>query len=1513
MVLYTGDNTKILQRNYVSQLKVDKPMFKKPKTLRYVNSMVLFFMVTSIAVSFILFIILLTEGDKLTKIEMIEKNIIGYSKLKKLLAILSSMLNLVPTCLIVVQDLFILLSALRLNYKMIDKKLLFKEPEYQLITEQEQKITQLRQPRVGGRRAKSGSTVKSMGSGVMKTPPPESPKLKDRKPTKGSSDYTSPNRFESPRQSNIRRNTGKPAADSKDKGSTEILGGKKDLNSDPILPPNFVSVSNYAVLPDLGNIDHVMFDKTDTLTSGKMKVAEISTYLQCYLVPSRDIEAMISECDVNPEAYSYEDEMGKVIESGDYSEKSQEYAAELEGEFNKEVVQEGSDVSLLDLKLFPDYTKLGREKRPEEMVSSVSLTKKTSPSDRTKVEDIRGVNSGFIHFLNSAMKDPPEVSKELRQLNILEKKFRLAVGSNYPTTDKFNLRRTAMMLNGPRTREDTKDLGSVGGLHDSMVSKVSSMDDSNQDLRIDFKVDKKLSEKNFIFDVNSRKDHLKDLLNLLMICIECSFSDVKLVRSMNLEDRAICDMLTRLGIEIKVKNARQEELKDTGERRPLSINEFTTYQIMWRKSNFHDYDIICVNAYTKNRGRMSIILRDTADPDEYVLIVKGEDSSFRGCFNHATMESREFNLYKAMLTDYRVQGLKRIVLGVKKISETDVVDYLTIYNTISDSSREQLDTFESHADKLEKGLNFGGCIGVKDIVREEAHHLISDLVKAKIQVNILSGDSIDNCLIVAKELGLTKVNFSDTSSYFSVNFKTEKQAFIDLRRMLDSIYELLMDSNLQLIEDLLEKDKGETNVKTKFSFFSKLTRQDNSNTQHSAQAAQHTTQNPQFQSQPQDQDLLLSSAQSKKLKYRKTLVINGNSLYIVLSNPQLRDYMKTILLFSDCIIGHSMQPSQKAVVVNLLKSLSMTVMSVGDGFNDLSMFNHSSIAVQLCVRDVPILLADIQISNLSSLRYLIFCYGATMNCNTMLMNFLAVWINVLWGSIQGVVLVATVYSYTQYTAYEVVIIAAFVAVSGIHFYFTHVEYRDDLSLACPALYLERRIMPANLWKIMIVIAGYALLEGFYIVLSVLQLLASDFGGSGETLGGGQVGLVCSYITGFSALVKMYLTRSRYDWVSSLVLVSLMICLFGLLAAEFLWPNYDIVYPIGYKSMISNIMTFFMWAFCSGITNYIAWTIVLFIKNSFVQPIGKLILRHKRAKKLNELTRANMQKLIYDVCSKKLPDLLESQPLIQIRSCFDAKTILDGSVKRILNIDCFSFSLPIDLFQRIKEVTDRRKFRVFRPPNEIYYTRLYLTITIILFLIEYCLLLVMSDLRRNYLMDSPCSYGVIIYTALLMMTYSDLKHETLTIFTMTANLAFAILNLVVACIDMPLYFRSGYFAAARFMVAPIGSDFFFGALSAVLINLTFAIQLMAAGRTPSNQFPLSLFIARRALGFIYYIILIVITKSRYDKLIKLTFVSQERIKAAMASSNEKLMLLMPKFVLDRINYFEMSSKYLLANC
>lgn len=50
------------------------------------------------------------------------------------------------------------------------------------------------------------------------------------------------------------------------------------------------------------------------------------------------------------------------------------------------------------------------------------------------------------------------------------------------------------------------------------------------------------------------------------------------------------------------------------------------------------------------------------------------------------------------------------------------------------------------------------------------------------------------------------------------------------------------------------------------------------------------------------------------------------------------------------------------------------------------------------------------------------------------------------------------------------------------------------------------------------------------------------------------------------------------------------------------------------------------------------------------------------------------------------------------------------------------------------------------------------------------------------------------------------------------------------------------------------------------------------------------------------------KARHDRLIKLEFISQDRLRNDMNTSKEKLVLLMPKFVLERINYLEMSKNF-----
>lgn len=69
------------------------------------------------------------------------------------------------------------------------------------------------------------------------------------------------------------------------------------------------------------------------------------------------------------------------------------------------------------------------------------------------------------------------------------------------------------------------------------------------------------------------------------------------------------------------------------------------------------------------------------------------------------------------------------------------------------------------------------------------------------------------------------------------------------------------------------------------------------------------------------------------------------------------------------------------------------------------------------------------------------------------------------------------------------------------------------------------------------------------------------------------------------------------------------------------------------------------------------------------------------------------------------------------------------------------------------------------------------------------------------------------------------------------------------------------------------------------------------------------ISLRVFSFlILYNIARLMIKARHDRLIKLEFISQDRLRNDMNTSKEKLVLLMPKFVLERINYLEMSKNF-----
>jgi len=49
------------------------------------------------------------------------------------------------------------------------------------------------------------------------------------------------------------------------------------------------------------------------------------------------------------------------------------------------------------------------------------------------------------------------------------------------------------------------------------------------------------------------------------------------------------------------------------------------------------------------------------------------------------------------------------------------------------------------------------------------------------------------------------------------------------------------------------------------------------------------------------------------------------------------------------------------------------------------------------------------------------------------------------------------------------------------------------------------------------------------------------------------------------------------------------------------------------------------------------------------------------------------------------------------------------------------------------------------------------------------------------------------------------------------------------------------------------------------------------------------------------------KLKFDTIIKMEYLAKTRVKSEYITSNEKLKMLMPKFVLDRIGDFRMSRK------
>ena len=243
---------------------------------------------------------------------------------------------------------------------------------------------------------------------------------------------------------------------------------------------------------------------------------------------------------------------------------------------------------------------------------------------------------------------------------------------------------------------------------------------------------------------------------------------------------------------------------------------------------------------------------------------------------------------------YKSMGLKKIVYGFKEIPNSDIRQFLENYRMISKMSRGQEENFEKLADEIEKGTTFLGCVGVKDNVRKDARPLISKLQKAEIGVSMLTGDNIEKALVVAKELRISESDFNDSSQFFNISFHTEEQGYMQIKRILETIYE---QTKVQQVLKVSKMTSNHPNKSNKLIRRSSLYASNNSKKKAG-----------------------ISESFDVESKIKKTLLIDGPSSEIISESEMLRNQFTYLLRYCDSIIGYSLDSNNKAFIVRCIKT-----------------------------------------------------------------------------------------------------------------------------------------------------------------------------------------------------------------------------------------------------------------------------------------------------------------------------------------------------------------------------------------------------------------------------------------------------------------------------------------------------------------------------------------------------------------------------------------------------------------
>lgn len=346
-------------------------------------------------------------------------------------------------------------------------------------------------------------------------------------------------------------------------------------------------------------------------------------------------------------------------------------------------------------------------------------------------------------------------------------------------------------------------------------------------------------------------------------------------------------------------------------------------------SEFKIFPIIGINDYYNNRGLFSLVYSNSQKNCENYLVCKGTEQRINHKLLLSESDREKINI---VIKAFHYDGLTPLIYARKRLSKDAVESYQKRIFNLKSSLINQDDHLESLAEEYENHLQLVCIVGIKEKTRPESMGLISYFKEISVIPWILTGDCKENALNVA----------------YSINLINPKMHVLAIDTLLKEDLIICIRNILALFKkDLI--------------------------------ATRTTTPRKNLRKNVKKQTVKLDNGSKIMELNNHYFLVDGKSLDIIFNDPYLKQHFIFITFFAKTLIGYNLSPNNKKELTLMIKRdfpKNPTVMSIGDGFNDILMLEAADIGVEIVKnKKSNIVAGDIKISNLGQLKDLMMKKG----------------------------------------------------------------------------------------------------------------------------------------------------------------------------------------------------------------------------------------------------------------------------------------------------------------------------------------------------------------------------------------------------------------------------------------------------------------------------------------------------------------------------------------------------------